>query len=93
MECPARFRFHLQEEGVWIMCFTWNGSHFDTETMHSFTPKCVNIQSIHWTTDGQYVFVVTVDRWEGAKVHRADIPETDRLARQFDIGELLSVAA
>ena len=75
------------------MCFSWNGSQFDTSTMRSFAPKSHPIQGIYWSADGEYVFVVTMDRKGDVAIHRADIPEADLLARQFGISELLGVAA
>jgi hypothetical protein len=75
------------------MYFIWNGGKFDTTEMGAFEPEWGHIRGIYWTADCGHVFVVTVDHWTGANIHRADIPEIDRLARKYGISELLSAVA
>jgi len=43
---------------------------------------------VYVTMDYRKVFVVTLSKWNGVRVHRADEEEVARLAEEFGIEEL-----
>jgi hypothetical protein len=71
------------------MVFNCDGKTYDSQQMRVYETRDVARPMVYVTLDLECAFVVTMDRWKGVSVHRADEAEVKSLAAQFNIPDLL----
>ena len=71
------------------MQFTCDDTTYETTDMTTYRTQDAQIPLIYMTKDLQRVFVVSVNRWTGTRVRRADALEIERMAKRFQIEDLL----
>ena len=70
------------------MVFEVEGVRYDSVALIGYRTGCAHTPLVYVTMDYKRVFVVTIWKWQGVKVHRADEAEVERLAEQFGIEDL-----
>src|SRR5258708_5772983 len=81
---PSREHSHMQ--------FRWQGATFDTSEMEAFETGNPALPVIYLLPEDRGVFVLRIDRLDGAEVCRADVLETQALAAHYGIPKLLGAA-
>jgi hypothetical protein len=70
------------------MVFEVEGVRYDSVTLIAHRTGVAHMPLVYVTMDYKQVFVVTLSKWNGVRVHRADEDEVARLAEEFGIEEL-----
>ncbi len=70
------------------MVFEVEGVRYDSVALIAHRTGCAHMPLVYVTMDHKQVFVVSLSKWNGVRVHRADEEEVGRLAEQFGIDEL-----
>jgi hypothetical protein len=70
------------------MVFEVEGVRYDSVTLIAYRTGRPHMPLVYVTMDYKRVFVVTLSKWNGVRVHRADEEEAARLAEEFGIEEL-----
>jgi len=74
------------------MKFRWQGATYDTSAMEAFPTENAAMPVVYLSPDNGGVFVLRIDRQEGAEVSRADALEAKALAERYRIPKLLEAA-
>ncbi|HEY7115059.1 MAG TPA: hypothetical protein VH475_00650, partial [Tepidisphaeraceae bacterium] len=74
------------------MIFRVDDVEYDTVGMATYQTGCPRMPLVYVAEDCRAVFVVTLDRWAGCRVHRADSAESRALAHRFDLPDVARVA-
>jgi hypothetical protein len=67
------------------MVFEVEGVRYDSVTLIAHRTGRPHMPLVYVTMDYRQVFVVTLSKWNGVRVHRADGQEVERLAEEFGI--------
>ena len=70
------------------MVFEVEGVRYDSVALVAHRTGVAHAPIIYVTMDFKKVFVVTLSKWNGVRVHRADEAEVARLAEELGIAEL-----
>ena len=67
------------------MVFEVEGVRYDSVTLIAHRTGVAHMPLVYVTMDYKQVFVVTLSKWNGVRVHRAGDDEVARLAGEFGI--------
>ena len=70
------------------MVFEVEGVRYDSVTLIAHRTGRPHMPLVYVTMDYRKVFVVTLSKWNGVRVHRADEQEVARLAEELGIDDL-----
>ena len=70
------------------MVFEIEGVRYDSVALVAHRTNVAHMPLVYVTMDYKQVFVVTLSKWDGVRVHRADEREVARLAEETGIAEL-----
>ena len=70
------------------MVFEVEGVRYDSVTLIAHRTGVAHMPLVYVTMDFKRVFVVTLSKWNGVRVHRADEAEVARWAEELGIPDL-----
>jgi hypothetical protein len=70
------------------MVFEIEGVRYDSVALIAHRTGRPHMPLVYVTMDFKHVFVVTLSKWNGVRVHRADEVEVARLAEELGIDDL-----
>jgi hypothetical protein len=70
------------------MVFEVEGVRYDSVTLIAHRTGVAHMPLVYVTMDFKHVFAVTLSKWNGVQVHRADEAEVARLAEELGIADL-----
>jgi hypothetical protein len=70
------------------MVFEVEGVRYDSVALVAYRTGVAHMPLVYVTMDFKRVFVVTLSKWNGVRVHRADEADVARLADELGLADL-----